>query len=212
LIETDQAQGVLLITAETYSKFIHPGDKSVRTLFGDAGAATLVRGVAGDGEFIGPFVYGTDGSGAGNLIVPTGGMRRRAAPADEEPALDADGNLRTSANLYMNGPEIFIFTLRAVPKLVQELLSRSGKELADIDLFVFHQANLYMLEHLRKKLKIPAEKFFVGMRECGNTVSCTIPIALKQAAGQGRLKAGDLVMLVGFGVGYSWGATLVRWV
>jgi 3-oxoacyl-[acyl-carrier-protein] synthase-3 len=212
LIETDQAQGVLLITAETYSKFMHPGDKSVRTLFGDAGAATLVRGVAGDEESIGPFVYGTDGSGGGNLIVPTGGMRRRTAPADEEPSVDADGNVRTSANLYMNGPEIFIFTLRAVPKLVQELLSRSEKELADIDLFVFHQANLYMLEHLRKKLKIPAEKFFVGMRECGNTVSCTIPIALKQAAGQGRLRAGDLVMLVGFGVGYSWGATLVRWV
>jgi 3-oxoacyl-[acyl-carrier-protein] synthase-3 len=138
-------------------------------------------------------------------------MRQRAAPANEEPVVDADGNLRTSANLYMNGPEIFIFTLRAVPKLVQGLLSRSGKEVVDIDLFVFHQANLYMLEHLRKKLKISAEKFFVGLRECGNTVSCTIPIALKQAADQGRLKSGDLVMLVGFGVGYSWGATLVRW-
>jgi 3-oxoacyl-[acyl-carrier-protein] synthase-3 len=212
LIETGQATNVLLVTAETYSKFIHPKDKSVRTLFGDAGAATLVRDGAGNDEFIGPFVYGTDGSGAENLIVPTGGMRRRAAPANEEPAVDADGNLRTSANLYMNGPEVFTFTLRAVPKVVQELLSRSGKELADIDLFVFHQANLYMLEHLRKKLKIPAEKFFVGLRDCGNTVSCSIPIALKQAADQGRLKAGSLVMLAGFGVGYSWGATLVRWV
>jgi 3-oxoacyl-[acyl-carrier-protein] synthase-3 len=212
LIETGQATNVLLVTAETYTKFIHPEDKSVRTLFGDAGAATLVRGVTGDDEFIGPFVYGTDGSGAENLIVPTGGMRRRAAPANEEPAVDADGNLRTSANLCMNGPEIFAFTLRAVPKVVQELLSRSGKQLADIDLFVFHQANLYVLEHLRKKLEIPAEKFFVGLRDCGNTVSCTIPIALKQAADQGRLKAGSLVMLVGFGVGYSWGATLVRWV
>jgi len=212
LIETGQATNVLLVTAETYTKFIHPKDKSVRTLFGDAGAATLVRDGAGNDEFIGPFVYGTDGSGAENLIVPTGGMRRRAAPANEEPAVDADGNLRTSASLYMNGPEIFTFALRAVPKVVQELLSRSGKELADIDLFVFHQANLYMLEHLRKKLKIPAEKFFVGLRDCGNTVSCTIPIALKQAADQGRLKAGSLVMLAGFGVGYSWGATLVRWV
>jgi 3-oxoacyl-[acyl-carrier-protein] synthase-3 len=112
----------------------------------------------------------------------------------------------------MNGPEIFAFTLRVVPKVVHELLARAGKGLGDIDLFVFHQANQYMLEHLRKKLKIPAEKFFLGMRHCGNTVSCTIPIALKQAAQEGRIQPGHLVMLVGFGVGYSWGATLIRWV
>jgi 3-oxoacyl-[acyl-carrier-protein] synthase-3 len=212
LVETGQATNVLLVTAETYSKFIHPKDKSVRTLFGDAGAATLVRGVAGNEELIGPFVYGTDGSGAENLIVPTGGMRQRMAPAGEETIIDSDGNLRSVANLYMNGPEIFAFTLRVVPKVVHELLARAGKGLGDIDLFVFHQANQYMLEHLRKKLKIPAEKFFLGMRHCGNTVSCTIPIALKQAAQEGRIQPGHLVMLVGFGVGYSWGATLIRWV
>lgn len=212
LIETGQARNALLVTAETYSKFIHPKDKSVRTLFGDAGAATLVRAVEGNEESIGPFVYGTDGGGAKNLMVPTGGMRQRVARADEEAAMDSDGNLRSAANLYMNGPEIFAFTLRAAPRAVLELLARAGKGLADIDLFVFHQANQYMLEHLRKKLKIPTEKFFVGMRHCGNTVSCTIPIALKQAAEGGRIQPGHLVMLVGFGVGYSWGATLVRWV
>jgi 3-oxoacyl-[acyl-carrier-protein] synthase-3 len=212
LVETGQATNALLVTAETYSKFIHPRDKSVRTLFGDAGAAILVRGVAGDDESIGPFVYGTDGRGANNLIVPVGGMRQRVAPAGEQVTEDPDGNLRGEANLYMNGPEIFAFTLRVVPKVVQELLVRAGKSLDDIDLFVFHQANQYMLEHLRKKLKIPAEKFFVGMRHCGNTVSCTIPIALKQAAEGGRLQSGQLVMLVGFGVGYSWGGTLIRWV
>ena len=119
---------------------------------------------------------------------------------------------RGEANLYMNGPEIFAFTVQAVPRVVQELLARSSKNLDDIDLFVFHQANQYLLEHLRKKLKIPAERFFVGMRLCGNTVSCTIPIALKQATIAGRIQSGDLVMLVGFGVGYSWGATLIRWV
>jgi 3-oxoacyl-[acyl-carrier-protein] synthase-3 len=211
LIETDQAQGVLLITAETYSKFIHPKDKSVRTLFGDAGTATLVRGVAGDDEFIGPFVYGTDGSGAANLIVPVGGMRRRHCEPGAALIVDDSGNARGEDSLYMNGPEIFSFTLRVVPGIVHGLLARAGKELGDIGLFVFHQANKYMLDHLRKRLKIPEDKFFVGLRNCGNTVSCTIPIALKQAAGEGRLKAGDLVMLVGFGVGYSWGATLVRW-
>jgi len=210
LVETGQATNVLLVTAETYSKFIHPRDKSVRTLFGDAGAATLVRGAAEDAEFIGPFIYGTDGAGAQNLIVPTGGMRQRAASTGEA-TIDSDGNLRSEANLYMNGPEIFAFTLRAVPKVVHELLARAGRDLGDIDLYVFHQANQYMLEHLRKKLKIPVEKFFVGMRHCGNTVSCTIPIALKQAVNEGRIQPGHLVMLVGFGVGYSWAATLIRW-
>ena len=210
LVETRQATNVLLVTAETYSKFIHPKDKSVRTLFGDAGAATLVRGVAGNDEFIGPFVYGTDGAGARNLIVPTGGMRRRAT--GEGATMDSDGNLRSEANLYMNGAEIFAFTLQAVPKVVRELLAAAGKRLDDIDLYVFHQANQYMLEHLRKKLKIPPERFFVGMRHCGNTVSCTIPIALKQAVEEGRMQPGRLAMAVGFGVGYSWGATLIRWV
>jgi 3-oxoacyl-[acyl-carrier-protein] synthase-3 len=211
LVETRQATNVLLVTAETYSKFIHPKDKSVRTLFGDAGAATLVRGVAGNDEFIGPFVYGTDGTGARNLIVPTGGMRRRVATG-EGATMDSDGNLRSEANLYMNGAEIFAFTLQAVPKVVRELLAAAGKRLDDIDLYVFHQANQYMLEHLRKKLKIPPERFFVGMRHCGNTVSCTIPIALKQAVEEGRMQPGRLAMAVGFGVGYSWGATLIRWV
>jgi 3-oxoacyl-[acyl-carrier-protein] synthase-3 len=212
LVETGQATNVLLVAAETYSKFIHPKDKSVRTLFGDAGTATLVRGMAGNDEFIGPFVYGTDGCGAKNLIVPAGGMRQRVPAAGDEATLDSDGNLRSEANLYMNGPEIFSFTLRAVPKVVVELLARSGRRFNEIDLFVFHQANQYMLEHLRKKLKIAVERFFVGMRHCGNTVSCTIPIALKQATEAGRIQPGHLVMLVGFGVGYSWGATLVRWV
>jgi 3-oxoacyl-[acyl-carrier-protein] synthase-3 len=112
----------------------------------------------------------------------------------------------------MNGAEIFAFTLRVVPQCVDELLARAGKALHEVDLFVFHQANQYMLDHLRRKLCIPEHKFFVGMRDCGNTVSSTIPIALKQASVEGRLTRGNLVMVVGFGVGYSWAATLLRWV
>ena len=111
----------------------------------------------------------------------------------------------------MNGAEIFNFTLTAVPQSVQGLLDKSGMKLEDIDLFVFHQANKYMLDHLRKRMKIPEEKFQLAMNHCGNTVSSTIPIALKHASADGKLKSGDVVMLVGFGVGYSWGATLLRW-
>jgi 3-oxoacyl-[acyl-carrier-protein] synthase-3 len=162
-------------------------------------------------ELLGPFVFGTDGRGADNLIVRVGGMRQRHSQNDAEPETDADGNVRSSSNLYMNGSEIFVFTLRVVPECVSDLLMRAGKNLDDIDLFVFHQANQYMLEHLRKKIGIPPEKFCIAMRDCGNTVSSTIPVALKRSEEEGRLREGQLVMLVGFGVGYSWGANLVRW-
>lgn len=195
LVETGQASNVLLLTAETYSKLLDDNDKSVRTIFGDAGAATLVRAVQAAETSIGPFVYGSDGSGGPNLICHKNSFR--------EPD--------NSTSLRMNGPEIFDFTLTAVPNCISELLEKAGVSLADIDLFVFHQANSYMLEHLRKKVGIPANRFVIDMRDIGNTVSCTIPIALARAAERRQLQPGMVVMLVGFGVGYSWGATLVRW-
>jgi len=212
LIETGQAAKVLLLTGETYSKFIHRRDRSVRTIFGDAAAATVVAAIERSGQPpIGPFFYGTDGSGAGNLIVATGGMRN---PRTAETALlfeDESGNTRSQDNLFMNGAEIFNFTLRTIPRCVVALLDRAGLEMDAVDLFVFHQANQYMLDHLRKKMKIPEHKFFISMRHCGNTVSSTIPIALKRAQQDGRLEPEHLVMVVGFGVGYSWAAGLLRW-
>lgn len=214
LIETGQVKRVLLLTAETYSKFIHPRDRSVRTIFGDAAAATLIEAVNGNGDasLIGPFVWGTDGSGAKNLIVPSGGMRR---PRSTETALeieDSSGNSRTQDNLFMDGAEIFEFTLRSVPKAFHDLLARAGKSQEEVDLFIFHQANRYMLNSLRMAMAIPENKFYVAMRHCGNTVSSTIPIAIKHASLEGKLAPGNLVMLVGFGVGYSWGGVLVRWI
>jgi 3-oxoacyl-[acyl-carrier-protein] synthase-3 len=213
LIETAQAKKVMLVTAETYSKFINENDKSVRTIFGDGAAATLIQAVdIGDetsDEPIGRFVYGTDGRGAKNLIVPIGGMRQRTS--SNESHIDEFGNERMSSNLYMNGGEIFNFTLQAVPPAVNRLLEIMQLHLEEVDLVVFHQANRYMLDHLRKKLKIPEEKFVFDMEHVGNTVSSTIPIALSDAAASGRLKDGQRVMIVGFGVGYSWAANVIRW-
>jgi 3-oxoacyl-[acyl-carrier-protein] synthase-3 len=211
LIASDQARSVLLLTAETYSKFIHPCDKSVRTIFGDAASATLLVAEDVAAPLIGPFVYGTDGRGGPNLIVPTGGMRRAQTLESALPKDDLAGNVRSDDNLFMNGAEIFSFTLGAVPQSVDALLAKSGRTLEDIDLFIFHQANKYMLDHLRKRICIPEERFQLTMNHCGNTVSCSIPIALKHAVAEGRVHAGSLLMLVGFGVGYSWGATLLRW-
>lgn len=213
LIETGQANKVLLLTGETYSKFIHRRDKSVRTIFGDAAAATLVSARETDGQvLVGPFIYGTDGCGAEHLIVPTGGMRHPRTPETAVEFEDDSGNVRSRDNLYMNGAEIFNFTLRTIPRCVKDLLDRAKIEMEAVDLFVFHQANQYMLDHLRKRLKIPENKFVIVMDHCGNTVSSTIPIALKHAQQDGRLKSGDMIMLVGFGVGYSWAAALLRWI
>jgi 3-oxoacyl-[acyl-carrier-protein] synthase III len=211
LIETGQATRVLLITAETYSKFLHPKDKSVRTIFGDAAAATLLVAVDREEPSLGPYVLGTDGRGADKLIVPTGGVREPRSAKSAVEVEDESGNVRTRDNLFMDGPEIFNFTLSVVPKCVSALLSKAGLTLDEVSLFFFHQANAYMLEHLRKRLKIPPERFPVTMGHCGNTVSSTIPIAMKHALDGGRIRPGDRLMLVGFGVGYSWGAVLVRW-
>jgi 3-oxoacyl-[acyl-carrier-protein] synthase-3 len=210
LIETGQRKRVLLLTAETYSKFIHPGDRSVRTIFGDAAAATLVEAVEEPERCLGPFVWGTDGAGARNLIVPAGGARLPRSAETAREMEDAGGNRRTLDHLFMDGSEIFEFTLRAVPMAVEELLKLAGTSCDEIDLFVFHQANRYMLTSLRTALNLPEEKFYVAMSHCGNTVSSTIPIALKHAVAEGRLSRGSTAMLVGFGVGYSWGATLLR--
>jgi len=211
LIESGIANNALLVMGETYSRYIHPMDKSVRTLFGDAGSATLITAVERDAPTLGPFVLGTDGGGAQNLIVPRGGARLPASDDPLEELTDESGNVRTDANLYMNGPAILEFTIRRIPAVVQELLTKAGLAMDDIQHVVLHQANEYMLRYLQKKLKVPDEKFAVHFADCGNTVSSTIPIVLQQLAETGRLSNGDRIMVVGFGVGYSWGANLIVW-
>jgi 3-oxoacyl-[acyl-carrier-protein] synthase-3 len=210
LVEAGLASCVLLVTADTYSKFLHPRDRTVRTIFGDGAAATLVVRSDSEDEAIGPFVLGTDGRGACHLIVPAGGLRQRP-DSETGMATEAEGgNWRSDENLYMNGPEIFNFTLSAVPPLVEELLLKANGGLPAVDYFVFHQANRFMLERLRNKLKIAPDKFCIDMEDCGNTVSSTIPLALERARRGGRITSGQRVMLVGFGVGYSWAAAMVR--
>ncbi|MDX6188206.1 ketoacyl-ACP synthase III [Flavobacterium sp. Fl-318] len=204
LIAGQMAKNVLLITSETYSKFIHPKDKSNKTIFGDAAAATLVTSEKGFCS-IENFIFGTDGKGAENLIVKQGGMRFPVSNQSEDVA-DEFGNVRNDKNLFMNGTEIFNFTGEFVPKLTQAILEKSNLVKEDIDLFIFHQANKYMLNHLRKKIKIAEENFFIAMENCGNTVSSTIPIALYEAQKQGRVDSSKNIVLAGFGVGYSWAA------
>ena len=209
LIETGTARCVLLLTADTYSKYIHPMDKSVRTLFGDAAAATVIVAEQGDQEAIGPFVFGTDGSGAKNLIVPAGMYRMPINANTSKDETDVSGNVRSLENLYMNGAEVMAFSLKEVPKAAEALLLKAGKTRDNIDYFVLHQANKFMLNALQKKLKIDASKLPILVEQCGNTVSSTIPIALFQMRKNALLNKGHRLMLIGFGVGYSWAACLL---
>ncbi len=206
-IAANLASTVLVVTSETYSKFIHEKDYANRTIFGDGATATIIE--KADNEAIFQFVLGTDGSGWDKLIVPNGGMRNAYDPL--APQLEDDsGNCRTNNHIYMNGPEIFNFTIEAVPPLIEETLLKNQMEKENIDYFIFHQANKYMIEYLQKKIKIPDEKFYKDMLHVGNTVSSTIPIALKESLDKGLVKTGNKVLLCGFGVGYSWGAVIIE--
>lgn len=209
-IESGIAKNVLLITSETYSKYINPHDRSTRTIFGDGAAATLISSIDSEYAYVDSLVLGTNGAGSENLIVPAGGARLPLSLETSIEIKDHDGNVRSQENLYMNGPEIFNFTLKTVPKTIQDILNSAQKNLTEIDYFIFHQANKFILDYLRKKLKIGEEKFWIGMEECGNTVSASIPIALKMARQAGKINRDDRIMLVGFGVGYSWGGCLIR--
>jgi len=209
LVETGQANNVLLLTAETYSKFMHPKDKSVRTLFGDAAAATLVT--AGiDGKGIGRFAFGTDGRGSENLIVKTGGIRFKRTDQTALEYTDENGNTRNQDSIYMNGAEIVNFTLSAVPDVVNRLLEKEAMAKESVDLFILHQANKYLLDALTKKLGLPPEKVYRCMRTTGNTVSSTIPIAYSNAMREMAINKNQKIMLVGFGVGYSWAGCMIH--
>jgi 3-oxoacyl-[acyl-carrier-protein] synthase-3 len=203
------ATNILLLTAETYSKFIHPGDRGNRTIFGDAAAATLISG-EGFAE-ISEFDLGTDGKGAQNLIVKAGGLRNKTVSSKEN-IRDEFGNVIMEDHLLMNGGEIFNFTIETVPNLIENTLRKNNLSIDEVDLFVFHQANKYILDHLRKVLSIPESRFYYYMETTGNTVSSTIPIALYEALREKKVKRGSTVLIAGFGVGYSWGGTILKFV
>lgn len=206
-INSGLVKTVLLITAETYSKFIHPLDKSNKIIFGDAASATIIE--INDEEHILKFSLGTDGAGFNKIIVPNGGLRKKYDNNAEE-LKDIIGNIRTDNNLFMNGIDVFNFTIKTVPKLTEEILLINGLAKDNIDYYIFHQPNEFMLEHLRKKINIPKDKFYMDIKYTGNTISSTIPIAISESLKKGTVKQGDLILIEGFGVGYSWGGTIIK--
>lgn len=205
LIGTGQVKNVLLVTAETYSKYLHPKDRSNRAIFGDAATATLIS--FDETEGIGDFLFGTDGLGYDKLIVKNGGSR---FPFDQNASEIVYGtdNTYTDNHLYMNGPEVFNFTNEVIPNFTKEILDKNNLSTTDVDQFVFHQANAFMLNFMRKRLKISSNNFFIDLEDGGNTVSCTIPIALKKYSNS--IDKEITLAIVGFGVGLSWCGGIIK--
>lgn len=196
LIRSGAAARVLLITAETYSKYVHRTDRSLRTIFGDGAAATLVE--AADEPSLGSFVFGTDGRGGDALMVAEGGAR----PAHK--ALQPRKRKRWPSSLYMDGPELVKFTLDVVPPMIDRILDQSGLPRDAVDFYLMHQATSFMIEHLRQRLDLDAEKAPLDLEHCGNTVSSTIPILMSDLRASGKLRPGKRSLLIGYGVGLSW--------
>jgi len=202
LIQSGVAKKVLLLTAETYSKYIDSDDRSIRTIFGDAAAASLVT--ASPEKSLWGFQFGSDGSGGDMLLVGDGGSR------PTEDAIKPRHRKRWKSRLYMDGPSLINFTVEAVPRLVGEILAANGLDDSDIHRYLMHQATWKMLDQLASRMGIAAERIPIELRDVGNTVSCTIPILIDRLRRRGELNADTMNMLVGFGVGLSWAGCLWR--
>lgn len=217
LIESGLAKKILLITAETYTKYVNDRDSVSRPIFSDGAAATLLEAceapsadvLAGE-PGVGPFEFGSDGSGANMLIVEAGAARTPSTPETAVEHVDVGGNYRSKDQLYMNGPGVFTFSINVVPPLVKRFEDMASERGAEIDAYLLHQANKFMLDRLRDLCDVDSAKYFNDVTTRGNTVSSTIPIAIIDAVRTGLVKPGSCALLVGFGVGLSWGAGLVR--
>jgi len=202
LIQSGVANNILLLTAETYSKYIDKDDRSLRTIFGDGATATLVT--AGTEKTLQGFQFGSDGSGGDMLMVADGGQRK------PEHAIKPRHRKRWKSRLYMDGPSLINFTVDAIPRLVDEILTASNMTDADIDKYLMHQATWKMLDQLRSRMEIAPERLPIDLEDIGNTVSCTLPILIDRLRKRGQIAAESVNMLVGFGVGLSWAGCLWR--
>lgn len=208
LINSGQARKVVLVTSETYSRYLHKDDLINQLIFSDAASATLIE--ISENECIGAFTLGTDGAGSDKLIVKNNYFNKNQSAADKK----INENITFNDNcLYMNGPEIFKFTIDKIPDLIETNLTHNKIDKEKIDCFILHQANKFLLNSVRKKSKIPEEKFVINFENIGNTISSTIPIALKQhleEINSQESKRNLDIFLCGFGVGLSWGAVTVN--
>lgn len=204
LIESRVASNVLLVTSSLYTKYINKEDKTIRPLFGDGATATLLSGIESDQPYLYAFSLGTDGTKYDSLIIPAGGDRYPSHLTPVVEQVDERGNRRTNYETFMDGQEIMHFTLREVPALVEEVLSKAGLKREELDHCVFHQANRLLLNYVRKKCKLQDVPFFNDCSKEGNIVSGTIPLGITHVLKNTEPEELRNVLLAGFGVGLSW--------
>ncbi len=209
LIETKVADHILLVTAETYSKLINENDRSTKVLFGD-GAAVSVISASSDSSDIIDVLLESSGNEYDTFYIPAGACRMPSSPSTKVESKDSTGNVRSPENIYMNGFAVWKFISRTVPEQIEFLLKRNHLKIGDVKLFLFHQASKLTLDSLSKALGLREDQMFLNLQEIGNTVSASIPIAMKDARDKGLLERGDLIVISGFGVGLSWGSILMR--
>jgi 3-oxoacyl-[acyl-carrier-protein] synthase-3 len=206
LILSRTASRVLLVCAETYSRYCDPHDLATVTLFGDGAAAALISDErTGSLAEIGTSVLGTDGSGYQDLIVENGGAR---SPDSADLMRKSDPKKRI---LKMNGPEVFRFALDRVKPACEELLSRLGKTWNDVDVCLCHQANRFMLESLRTELNLPVEKLPIDVEQIGNLSTASLPVFISRWVAAENWRTARTTLAIGFGVGYSWGVAWLTW-
>ena len=193
LINNGTAKSILLICSDTYTKYIDKKDKTCLPIFSDGASCTLIN--RSKNQKILKFNFGTDGEGYKDLIVENSGSNL---------------NKSKSTKIFMDGRKVLMFTMSNIPTLIKDILKKNKISINDIDHFIFHQASKTVLENLIRKLKIDKKKVFVNIVNIGNTVSSTIPIAFKQLIMKKKLKKNSLVLIAGFGVGYSMGATIIK--
>jgi 3-oxoacyl-[acyl-carrier-protein] synthase III len=209
ILGTHLAKNILLITSDTYSKYLNPKDRSTSILFGDGAAASLISDDKNSGII--DIILSSNGEKFDTFYIPAGGSKMPKSIFTKETTIDNSGNERNLENIHMNGFAVWKFISIKVSEQINKLLDRNKLTISDIDLFVFHQASKLTLDSLIKMLKIDEAKVFVNLQEIGNTVSSSIPIALKDAEDNGILRRGDLVLMSGFGVGLSWGSLIMRY-
>ena len=208
-VKAGMSREILLVNADTYSKYINPKDRSTRVLFGDGAAATIVK-ESGRKRGIIDIDLGSSGSGYNKFWIPAGGLRLPKSDITSVEIEDDRANIRTQNDIEMDGFGVWSFINSVAPKQVNRLLKRNNLEQTNIDQFVFHQASKMTLESIRRIMKLNEEQVFINIHNIGNTVSASMPIALKDAIDQSKIENGSTLILSGFGVGLSYGAILME--
>jgi 3-oxoacyl-[acyl-carrier-protein] synthase-3 len=207
MIKAGHCTKALVMTGDTVTKILHPQDRAVVPLFGDAGTATIVEELGGEAGFQ-AFDFGTDGAGGKSLIWPTSGLRKRPSSESREERTDKYGATRTDNDMYMDGSAVFVFTLKAVPTTVNRVLNKAGLISDEVDMFIFHQASRLIVESAAKHFKLPPERYHMHFGHLGNSGGSTVAICLTDALKNERVTPGSRILLAAFGVGLSWASAI----